>query len=349
MELMNKRKALVSSALIILPALAGLMAWERLPGISGAAKAAFCLGAPAAMLGVHWLCLLLIFRSNRENGQNKKALELVYWLLPCVSAIFGAGTYAVVLEAEPGWERLMPAGLGAMFLIIGNYMPKMKQNPNLGIRLPWTLASEENWNRTHRFGGKVWVTGGVALLVCCFLPASAMVAGTVIAILLLALAPCVYSYHLYRLQVKEGSWVVHSYRSRGSRAMTALGLVIFAVVAVTVPALSFTGDIRFVLEDNALQIEASFWPDTEVAYASVESIEYAEDIPAGERTNGFGSPRLSLGAFRNEEFGGYTRYAYTGCDACVVLRTNGKTLVLGDIDEESTKALYDALYGRIFG
>ena len=349
MKLLNKRKALVSSLLILLPGLATLALWDRLPGASGAAKLSLGLGMSAALLATHWLCLLLTFHTNRNNGQSKKALELVYWLLPCISLFYGAGAAAVALDVKLGWERLVPASLGLLFLIIGNYMPKMKQNPTLGIRVPWTLANEENWNRTHRLGGKVWVTGSLVLLLCCFLPGPAMVTGMLVAIAVLAVVPCVYSYWLYRQQVRGGSWTGNLFRSKAGRVVTVVVLVVLAVALVGTPVLLFTGDIRYTVGENALQIEASYWPDAEIDYADVESIEYAEGIPAGSRTNGFGSPRLSMGDFRNDAFGPYTRYAYTGCSSCVVLRVQGRTVVLSGADEGATRALYDQLNDRIFG
>lgn len=349
MKLLNKGKALAGSALILLPALAGIGLWGRLPGAGGPAKLAFCLGVPAAMLATYWLCLLLTFHTNRNNGQSKKALELVYWLLPAISLFYGAGAAAVALDVSLGWERLVPASMGLLFLVIGNYMPKMKQNPTLGIRVPWTLANEENWDRTHRMGGRVWVAGGLVLLLCCFLPGPAMVTGMLAAIVVLAVVPCAYSYWLYRRQVRDGSWNGTLFRSKADRVMTVIVLVILAVALVGTPVLLFTGDIRYTVGENALQIEASYWPDAEIDYADVESIEYAEDIPAGSRTNGFGSPRLSLGTFQNTAFGSYTRYAYTGCDACVVMQVKGRTVVLSGSDEAATRALYDQLNDRIFG
>ena len=349
MELLNKRKALAGSALILLPALAGLALWTRLPSENALAKLAFCLGMPAAMLATYWLCLLLTFHTNRKNGQSKKALELIYWLLPCISLFYCAGTWAVALDVKLGWERLLPASLGLMFLVIGNYMPKMKQNPTLGIRLPWTLANEENWNRTHRIGGKVWVAGGLVLLLCCLLPGAAMAVGMLVSIVVLAVVPCVYSYRLYRKQVRDGSWNGCLFRSKADRVVTAVALVILAVAVVGTPVLLFTGDIHYTMGENALQIEASYWNDAEIDYADVESIEYAEGIQAGSRTNGFGSPRLSMGAFRNDAFGSYTRYAYTGCDSCIVMQVEGRTVVLSGADEAATKALYEELNDRIFG
>ena len=347
MERLNKRKALVSSAIILLPAIFGIALWERIPGTGALAKLGFCLGIPAAMLATHWLCLLLTYRTNRHNGQSKKALELVYWLLPCVSLFSSAGTYAVALNVRLGWERLVPASLGLMFLIIGNYMPKMKQNPTLGIRLPWTLANEENWNRTHRMGGKLWVAGGLVLLLFCLLPETAMIAGMLAVIAVLAVVPCVYSYRLYRTQVQNGSWNASPCRSKADRVAAAAVLVILAAAAVGTFVLLFTGDIRFEPGDTALTIEASYWNDTAVAYTDVESLEYREGVGAGTRTWGFGSPRLQMGSFRNDVFGDYTRYAYTGCDTCVVMKVKEMTLVLSAEDEAATEALYEALLEKI--
>ena len=59
------------------------------------------------------------------------------------------------------------------------------------------------------------------------------------------------------------------------------------------------------------------------------------------RTNGFGSPKLSMGAFRNGEFGNYTLYAYTNAKEYVVLTSGGKTLVIGMDDEARTQAIYE--------
>ena len=89
----------------------------------------------------------------------------------------------------------MPVFIGVLFVIIGNYLPKCKQNYTIGIKIPWTLDNEENWNKTHRFAGFLWVVCGVAIMftgffggVWVFLPISfAMV-----------LAPIIYSYLLHR-------------------------------------------------------------------------------------------------------------------------------------------------------
>ena len=74
-------------------------------------------------------------------------------------------------------------------------MPKVKQSYTIGIKLPWTLNSEENWNRTHRFAGGIWMLAGVLVLVGGFAEQFWLV---FVALVLAVAIPTVYSYLLYK-------------------------------------------------------------------------------------------------------------------------------------------------------
>ena len=74
-------------------------------------------------------------------------------------------------------------------------MPKMKQSYTLGIKLPWTLNSEENWNRTHRLAGWITMLAGVIVLIGGFTEQFWTV---FVAIALVAIVPAIYSYVLYK-------------------------------------------------------------------------------------------------------------------------------------------------------
>ena len=91
---------------------------------------------------------------------------------------------------------MIPILIGLLFIVIGNYMPKTKQSYTMGIKLPWTLASEENWNRTHRLAGFLWVIGGVYFLAMTFIGWSLV--AFLIPLAVMVLVPAVYSYLLYR-------------------------------------------------------------------------------------------------------------------------------------------------------
>jgi uncharacterized membrane protein len=79
-------------------------------------------------------------------------------------------------------------------------MPKNRQNYTVGIRIPWTLNDSENWNKTHRMAGFLWITGGIATVIMAFLPmaSSVWLILFLVIITLLVMAPIIYSYFLYR-------------------------------------------------------------------------------------------------------------------------------------------------------
>jgi uncharacterized membrane protein len=94
----------------------------------------------------------------------------------------------------------MPLAMGLMFMVIGNLLPKCKRNRSIGIKVPWALADDENWNKTHRFAGKVWVLGGAVMM------ASAVLGSFVLFFvisLLMCIVPTLYSYLFYRKNKKN--------------------------------------------------------------------------------------------------------------------------------------------------
>ena len=93
-------------------------------------------------------------------------------------------------------NRAIPIGVGLLLVLLGNYLGKTTKNFFLGIRTPWTLASDEVWLRTHRLGGKLFVLAGVV----CFVSglAGGSLAPAMAAVGAAALASVVYSYVVYR-------------------------------------------------------------------------------------------------------------------------------------------------------
>ena len=137
------------------------------------------------------------------------------------------------------------------------------------------------------------------------------------------------------------------------KRMTKVVLCVSAVLVLAIVfgcgCLMFTGDIELKYEDTSFTIEASYWKDRTVAYADVEDMEYREQFSGGSRVNGFGSSRLLMGAFKNDEFGRYTRYTYAQCEPCIVLTVEGQKLVINGSDEKHTEAIYQKLLERKIG
>lgn len=329
----NKGKLIVSSLVILLPGLLGWrMAWEAV-----------------IFLVVHWLCLLLVFadRRNRE-GQSKKVVGLVFWLLPMISLLSGA----VVTSLQRGYHGAdfvivwMNLGFGLLFLLIGNYMPKFRQNATMGIRVKWTLENEENWNVTHRFGGKVWVATGLACMIGALLPSAAMAVVFTAAIVAAAVVPCVYSYLYYRKQLQAGTAV----RSPSSPRQKIIGAVILLAVVAFFGWTLFAGSLEVDFGDSSFTVETGYWSDLTVNYDAIESVTYQpEDTApdAGMRTYGFGNFRMLMGSFSNEAYGNYTRYTYASCKDSVVLSVSGQTIVLNGSSTAATQALYEELSNKL--
>ena len=352
----NKRKLLISSVVTLLPILFGVIFWNELPeqmtthwgangeadGWSGRGFAVFVL--PLILLAAHWLCIFGTMLDSRNKNQNRKVFGIVIWIIPVLSLLVNGMTYSVALGKEFNPLVLANVLLGTTFILIGNYLPKCKQNYTIGIKIKWTLENEENWNATHRFGGKVWVAGGVLFLACSFLPETVWVWVMLLSVLVLVGVPVAYSYGYHRKQVREGTAVITPIPK------TKLGKfhwIIPVAILVFVAVLMFTGEIAVNYGEDSFTIEASYWQDLTVEYDVIDSIEYRDTDNAGTRVGGFASARLLAGNFRNGEFGNYTRYSYTRPDACVVLDVEGKTLVIGGPDAESTKAIYEEIKANI--
>lgn len=208
----HKWQVTITSIVVLLPALAGLLLWNRLPdsmathfnaeGVAdGWSSRAFAvLGIPAYSLGLHWLCLLLTAAGPKSENIRGKAFSMMIWLCPVISIFSGIMTIGYGLNRELNIAIIAPAASGLLFLIVGNYLPKCRQNYYLGFKLPWTLNSEENWNRTHRVAGKVMMVSGLLLLGNIFLGVTWVY---VVIIVLMVLIPGIYSYWYYRTKEKN--------------------------------------------------------------------------------------------------------------------------------------------------
>lgn len=342
----NKGKILLSSVIILLPMLAGLLLWNRLPDSFGQ-KSVTVFGLPLTLLAGHWGCLLVTSLDKRQRGQNPKALNMIFWIIPFISLYANGITYCAVLGRRFDPRIFSPLMTGLLFLFIGNYLPKTQQNRTLGIRIPWTLNNEENWTRTHRFGGKVWFVCGLILVLSVFLPGSLIMPVTFCVVCAAVILPVAYSYGIYRQHRREGISYAPSSKKKSRRLAAAVSAAATILLLLGVAVLMFTGDIEYTCTDDGLEIKADYWRDLTVSYGQIEQADYRTDLSAGARTNGFGSARLLMGTFDNEELGTYTRYSYTGSHDCIVLKINGETLVLGAKNNAETRALYEMLLRKL--
>ena len=208
----NKGTLILTSIAILFPILIGLVLWNRLPeqipshwgtdgqvdGWSGKGFAVF--GFPCLLLALHWVCVTASLMDPKSANYHQKTFRLVLWITPTIGLVLCSLMYATALGYALNVEVIMSLLMGLMFLVLGNLLPKCRQTYTLGIKLPWTLASEENWNKTHRFGGKVWVLGGIVTMATAFLGNFWILLGVLI---VMVAVPTAYSYLYYRKHEKK--------------------------------------------------------------------------------------------------------------------------------------------------
>ncbi len=208
----NWRTLVLTSIVTLIPIVVGLLLWNQLPeqmpthwdingevdAWSGKGYAVFFF--PAMLLGLHWLCLFASTMDPKKENYTPRMLTLVLWICPAISLLVSSLMYAKALGYDLQVNVIMPLLMGLLFIIIGNLLPKMRQSYMIGIKLPWTLHNEENWNKTHRFGGKVWVAGGVIIMATAFVGSFWILLGMLIVMVAL---PTIYSYCLYRKQTSD--------------------------------------------------------------------------------------------------------------------------------------------------
>ncbi|MBQ8748043.1 MAG: SdpI family protein [Clostridia bacterium] len=358
----NKWTMLVSSLVILLPVVFGLILWDRLPemmavhwGINGAvdgwSSPLFAIVfLPLFLLVLHWLCVLITWKDNAKNDQSRKVLGMVYWILPAISLLTGAIMYAVALGYSVSMLSVIWIILGATFILIGNYLPKCRHNRTIGIKIKWTLANEENWNKTHRIGGIVSVAAGVLCFPAIFLPMSAFPIAMLVLIAVCVGVPTVYSYCLYKKQLREGTATKADYAMpKTDKRIGWIAAVFTGLVLAFCVVLCFTGDIEVTFDDTSFTVDATYYSALTVSYADIESAVYFDEPVGGVRISGFGSPRLSLGWFEHDEIGSFTNYSYTNAPAYVLVTVDGDPLVISLKEASDTKAFYEALCARMEG
>lgn len=213
--ILNKGQNLVRILIILLPAAAGILLWDRLPdklathfGIGGApngwsSKGFAVFGIPIMLLAVQVLCSVGTLVDPKREKINAKLMGLILWIVPITSLIMGVIIYGYALGFPVDAQKLCLFFVGILFIVIGNYMPKCRQNYTMGIKLSWTLASEDNWNHTHHFAGWTFVLAGILVILMAFLKAIPAILLFPV-ILIAAVLPTLYSFLYYLKENKNG-------------------------------------------------------------------------------------------------------------------------------------------------
>jgi len=160
---------------------------------------------PLIILGVYLLFLTIPYLDPKKERYEQ--FKKIYHFFKAYFVFFMTAIYFItglnVLGYNVPVSFWVPFLVGILFVLIGNYMGKIKMNWFMGIRTPWTLSSEEVWNKTHRFGGKVFMLGGILMMPMYFIPMNFRLPLFVFIVALILLGTIGASYVLYRSEQKK--------------------------------------------------------------------------------------------------------------------------------------------------
>ncbi len=202
---------ILSSLIILLPIFFGIVLWDKLPdvmathwGVSNepngfSSKTMAVFGIPLCMLAMQWFLVLMVELDIKKKNHGPQMLKLMLWTIPVMTVLVNAVTYFYALGIKLNVGLFVLMFVGILFMVIGNYLPKCRQNWTMGVRTRWTLSDPENWNATHRFAGPLWMLGGFIVILASFFSShAAVVIGIVAVFLVMALLPVLYSYLYYK-------------------------------------------------------------------------------------------------------------------------------------------------------
>ena len=338
MILKNKKTLILSSLAILLPIPIELALGRR---------TSFVLWMPLSLLAAQWVCVIATVMDPKQKNQGKKVLRLVLWVMPVLSLFLCA--MDISLSRGMGFPVVTVFCLlfGVMFMAIGNYLPKCRQNYTIGIKVRWVYTSEENWNATHRFGGRIWFIGGLVIAFGAFLPEKWAIPVMIVSIFVLVLLPIFYSWRYYRRQKARGDELTPTPKLASSK-FGKVTLAFLAAMAIFVGCVLFTGNLTYQFGEDSFTIQASYYDDLTVKYGDIEDISYQAENYPGFRVWGYGSLRLLMGTFQTENIQ-YTRYTYYRPDSAVLLTVKGRLLVISGKDPEETKEIYNTLLEKLDG
>jgi uncharacterized membrane protein len=214
---LNRRPMILTSIAVIgVMLLVTVWAWPQLPadaqipihwGADGqvngyADKTVGLLLLPLIAAGIALMFAAIpLIEPRRRNLERSATAYGAIWV--GVMLLLG-GLQLLVIGAALGasfdMTRLVFVGTGALFIVIGNYLPKVRPNYMVGIRTPWTLTSDVAWTRTHRIGGRLFVIEGIVMILLGLVGVTGVaLAGALIGgIVVLLVVVFAYSYQVWK-------------------------------------------------------------------------------------------------------------------------------------------------------
>lgn len=211
----KRNEIIITTLMSLLPLAIGLLLWNKLPdqipvhfNYSGVADSYYPKFRAVFMIGlfmplIHLLSSFLAFSDPKIKSVSNKVTSLILWIVPVTSILISLLMYGHALNINMDTTVICTIFIGILFIVIGNYLPKCKQNYTIGVKTPWALNDNENWDKTHRFSSYLFILTGVIMMLSLLFRYNI---GTYIifaALMICGILPFIYSYMIYRKKNKN--------------------------------------------------------------------------------------------------------------------------------------------------
>jgi uncharacterized membrane protein len=176
--------------------------WDAAGNVNGSGPAwvSFLL---VPVIGIALAALFAVIPRIEPRRANLERSGSAYRTTAIAVMILMLGLHVVLVLAGVGIDvpvaLVIGGGVGLLFAVLGNVMTTVRSNFMFGVRTPWTLSSELAWDRTHRLVGRMFVTGGLAMVVASLLGSTMLLVALILAFVVAVLVVAtVYSYRVWR-------------------------------------------------------------------------------------------------------------------------------------------------------
>ena len=157
------------------------------------------------IIGILITVMVTVLPRLDPKKENYERFKPQYFIIRLMLVVFFGIMQMVIISTSLGAtlikvDTIVKLMVGILFIVLGNLMPKFKQNYFVGIKTPWTLANEVVWARSHRHGGFIWFITGFALSVLAFLPGKGSAVAYFALILIASIEPILYSWIQFKRQ-----------------------------------------------------------------------------------------------------------------------------------------------------
>lgn len=206
MKKINIKNLVITSIVCLIPIICGLIFYNELPesiaihwGINNNpdgyfSKPAFVFGMPIMMVVLQIFCSIVSDLSDKNPEANKKAVTIYKWIIPILTVILYIVTIMIALGNNLDVRRIVMIILGILFIVVGNYLPKVKGDYYMNSKVFWSKNRDEKLvNKAARVTGYMLIIGGLlCLLSTAFKPIVSIV--VIVAIILFSLLIYLYVY-----------------------------------------------------------------------------------------------------------------------------------------------------------